>query len=92
MTAFGGKSNCGLVESVKQLFNRLITFWIKEHCVVRIGSSFHQLQKDLRLAGWSVGSGVWEGNVCLARVMQGASKPCGGQQRRQQVGSFSGGK
>ena len=52
MTAFGGKSIYGLVESGNELFNRLITFWIKEHCVVRIGSSFHQLRKDLRLAGW----------------------------------------
>ena len=52
MTAFGGKSICGSVDSGNELFNRLITFWIKEHRVVRIGSSFHQLQKDLRLAGW----------------------------------------
>ena len=60
MTAFGGNSICGLVESVKQLFNRLITFWIKEHTVVRIGSSFHQLRKDPRLAGrlvWSLECG-----------------------------------
>ena len=47
--------------------SRLITSGIKEHIVVRIGSSFHQLWKDpsLRLAaGWCGGSSV--GRQCVS--------------------------